>query len=170
MVEMEVVVRQLSASAAAIRALVEGVSAEQAEWQPDAESWSLKQVMEHVDNTERLDFRLHLQEIFHEPPLGWGGLSLPYQAAPDCATSLSNFLREREASIAWLRGLAGVDWDAYSEATFGPNAEKLTMSAGNLLYAWVAHDYLHIRQINELLFAWNAQQARPYSVEYAGGW
>jgi hypothetical protein len=34
----------------------------------------------------------------------------------------------------------------------------------------VAHDFLHIRQMNELQYAWNETQAAPYAVQYAGGW
>jgi hypothetical protein len=46
----------------------------------------------------------------------------------------------------------------------------LVLSAGDVLVSWVAHDFLHIRQLNEVLYAWNEKQASPYSVQYAGGW
>ncbi len=42
--------------------------------------------------------------------------------------------------------------------------------AGDFLAAWLAHDYLNIRQINELRFAWNVEQSKPFDVAYAGDW
>ena len=39
-----------------------------------------------------------------------------------------------------------------------------------LLAAWLAHDCLHIRQLNEIRYAWLATMAAPYAVGYAGDW
>jgi hypothetical protein len=39
-----------------------------------------------------------------------------------------------------------------------------------MLVSWVEHDVLHLRQMVELLHAWNVHQAPPYALEYAGGW
>jgi hypothetical protein len=87
-----------------------------------------------------------------------------------CCQALEGFLTEREASIEWLNALKSPNWNAASKASFGPKDEVLTLSAGDILVSWVAHDFLHLRQVNELLYAWNEKRAAPYSVQYAGGW
>ena len=41
-----------------IRALVEGMPEEQARWRPDAASWSVLEVINHLCDEERSDFRV----------------------------------------------------------------------------------------------------------------
>ncbi len=72
--------------------------------------------------------------------------------------------------MAWLKALPSPNWDKTLQASFSPEDEVLILSAGDVLVSWVAHDFLHLRQVNELLYAWNEKQAAPYSVQYAGGW
>ena len=84
-------------------------------------------------------------------------------------------MAERGASTAWLATLqapdrAAPDWDTTIQLRFGPSEETATFSAGDMLVSWVEHDVLHLRQLVELLHAWNERQAAPYSVDYAGGW
>lgn len=170
MINLDEITRQMTVNAAAIRALLEQISSEQATWKPDPQTWCLQQVIEHVYNEERIDFRQHIKEMFHTPPMAWGTLKeFTWTPVGDCAQALSGFLQEREASLGWLRGLSSPDWAASSKAQFGP-AEVIVLSAADVLVSWVAHDYLHLRQINELLYAWNEAQAKPHSVQYAGGW
>lgn len=169
MIDLAEIIRMMAANAQAMRAMVEKLPPEQANWKPNPETWSMKEVLDHVYNEERGDFRAHLQEMFSQPPQPWGALQPRWSPMPGCAEALQGFLAEREASIDWLRGLANPDWELASTATFGNN-ETITLRAGDVLVSWVAHDHLHMRQMNELLFAWNARQGAPYGVEYAGGW
>ena len=160
------IVRQLVANAATIRSLVETVSDEQAQWKPDIETWCLKEVMEHIYNEERIDFRKHLIEMLSDPPQPWKDFSQEeYISVETCRQALEEFLAERTASLAWLNALKSVDWDTATQTPF-----RRSLSAGDVLTSWVAHDYLHLRQINELFYAWNQKQALPYSVQYAGDW
>jgi hypothetical protein len=171
MINIEEIVRQLTGNAQAMRALALTCSDEQARWKPGPEAWSMREVLEHVYNEERIDFRKHLKEMLSDPPQPWGEWRREeYIPVEDCLQALEAFLVEREASIAWLLALQSPNWDVVSKASFGPAGDVLTLSAGDVLLSWVAHDYLHIRQMNELLYAWNAKQAVPYSVQYAGGW
>ena len=82
----------------------------------------------------------------------------------DPAASLARFLSEREASIAWLRGLSAPDWDTTFEAPWGP------ISAGDIFASWVAHDLLHMRQLLELHWAYMTAEMEPYRPDYAGDW
>ena len=170
MINLDEIIRMLLANAQAMRAMVETLPDEQASWKPNPETWNMHEVLEHVYNEERGDFRAHLQEMFRQPPLAWGALQPKWNPTSGCAQALPLFLAEREASIAWLRGLAGPNWDASLTATFGPDNEVITLRAGDVLISWVAHDHLHMRQMNELLFAWSEKYGLPYAVDYAGGW
>jgi len=168
---IEEIIRQLTGNGETLRALVQTISEEQAQWKPDPETWCMKEVIEHVYNEERIDFRKHLKEMLNDPPQPWGEFRHEeYVSVEGCRQALEGFLKEREASIAWLKALGSPDWDIKSTAAFGPLSEKITLCAGDVLVSWVAHDFLHIRQMNALLYAWNAKQAAPYSVDYAGGW
>jgi hypothetical protein len=170
MIDIHEIIRQLSVNAQAMRYLVESISEEQAQWKPDPETWSLQEVMEHLYNEERIDFRKHLKEMFSEPPQPWGNYNpAVYVTVKSCRQALEGFLTERDASIVWLKELKSPNWEAASKASFGPE-EVLVLRAGDVLTSWVAHDFLHLRQVNELLYAWNEKQAAPYSVQYAGGW
>ena len=167
---LDEILRQLRANAQAIQALVESVSDEQAGWKPDAETWSLKETMEHVFFEEMHDFRKHLKELLSRPPRPWEGPRPSDEVRVErCGQALAGFLAERQASLAWLEGLRGVDWTVSQRVRFG-EGEIIELNAGDVLVSWAAHDYLHIRQINELLYAWNDRQAAPHSVMYAGGW
>jgi hypothetical protein len=60
MINIDKVIKQLTNNAEIVRALVEPISENQANWKPDQETWNMKEVMEHVYNEERIDFRKHL--------------------------------------------------------------------------------------------------------------
>lgn len=171
MMKIDEIVGRLISNAEAIRRLLETLTDEQSNWKPDPETWSMKEVMEHVFNEERLDFRKHLREMLSEPPQPWGQFHQEdYLTVESCKKALEEFLLERQASTEWLKEQAGTDWTVSSSISFGPEGETFVLSAGDVLVSWVAHDFLHLRQMNELLYAWNEKQAPPYSVQYAGGW
>jgi hypothetical protein len=165
------IIQRMRANAEAMRALVGAISDEQAQWKPDPHTWSMKEVMEHVFNEERIDFRKHLKEMLSDLPQSWGEWNpQEYVGLASCRQALESFLTEREASIAWLQELGSPDLNLEARATFGPAGDELVLKFGDVLVSWVAHDFLHIRQMNELLFSWNETHAAPYSVQYAGGW
>jgi DinB superfamily len=163
--------RRLTNQAEAIARLTEGVDDEQARWRPTAGEWSIVEVVNHLYDEEIEDFRIRLQNTLRDPNEEWtpndpvrkvtardyNGRQLP--------ASLENFLDERTVSLEWLRGLHAAKWD--NEHAI-PGVGSLT--AGDLLAAWVAHDLLHLRQLVELQFHYQRQLARPYSVDYAGDW
>ncbi len=165
MIQLDRIIRQMTANAEAVRSLLQNVTEEQARWRPTPETWSMFMVMHHVYNEERIDFRKHLKEIFSDPPLPWEAWH-PEELLPveSLQQAVESFLLEREASIQWLKNLEAPDWDIQSQAPWG------AMSAGDVLVSWEEHDYLHLRQIIEVLHALNVEGAAPYSVKYAGDW
>jgi hypothetical protein len=157
-------------NAARIRALARGISEEQARWKPEPASWSILEVINHLWDEEREDFRVRIDHTLHRPdepwppidPEGWVAARAYSQRA--LGPSLEGFLSEREASLAWLRQLGAPDWEASYETPFGP------IRAGDLMAAWLAHDLLHMRQLVELHWAYTTAGLDPYDVRYAGTW
>ena len=153
-----------------VRKLFQGVSEEQARWKPDPESWSMLEVVGHLLDEEREDFRVRLDYTLHRPGEPWppidpgGWVTAREYNRRDPEESLAQFLSEREASIAWLRGLSAPDWEATYDAPWGP------IRAGDVFASWAAHDLLHMRQLLELHWALVTVEMAPYSPDYAGEW
>jgi hypothetical protein len=170
MLDLNQIIDRMRANADAIAALARDVNEAQARWKPSADAWSLLEVVNHLYDEEREDFRTRIDYMLHRPgehapPIdleGWVTARSYNQRDP--RESLDAFLRERVSSLDWLRGLQEPNWDAEYQALWG------VLRAGDLLAAWLAHDHLHLRQLNELHYTYLAQQAAPYSVEYAGDW
>ncbi len=160
----------MAENAARIRALVRGVSEQQARWRPDPESWSILEVVNHLLDEERQDFRVRLDYTLHRPGEPWppidpeGWVTERKYNQEELEASLDRFLSEREASLAWLRELAAPNWEATHETSFGP------IAAGDVFAAWVAHDLLHMRQLVELHWAYTTAELKPHRVDYAGIW
>ena len=163
-------IEQLSTNAERIKALVANISDQQATWKPDEASWSLLETVTHLHDEEKEDFRVRLDFLLHKPDEDWppidpGGWVLSRQYNNRIlADSLNGYLDERQQSLQWLRSLDNPDFNIGKEAPWG------VMHAGDMLAAWVAHDLLHMRQIVELLYAYEVENARPYQAQYAGEW
>lgn len=168
---IEQITATMQANAQRIAAWVGGVGAAQARWKPDAASWSILEVVNHVLDEEREDFRVRIDYTLHRPGEAWppidpgGWVTARRYNERELAESLAAFLAEREQSLAWLRGLPAPSWDVTAIAPWGE-----PFAAGNLLAAWVAHDLLHLRQLVELHWAWTTPGLAPYTCEYAGEW
>lgn len=161
---------ELAHNAETIRALVAGISQEEARVRPTPESWSVLEVVCHLGDEEVEDFRQRLDYILHRPGETWppidpdGWVAARGYNDRDLGEMLDGFLAERQKSLAWLDGLAAPDWDAAYETRFGP------MRAGDMLASWAAHDVLHLRQLVELRRARVVAMAGAYDVRYAGEW
>jgi hypothetical protein len=169
--ELIFAINRLSANTLAIAALVRSAADTQARWKPAPESWSILEVIGHLYDEEREDFRQRVDCLLHRPeadfppidPQGWVTARAYNQRAPRAA--LEAFLEERDRSLQWLRTLDDANW---ASAKAHPAGGMLT--AGDMLAAWVAHDHLHLRQLNELHWQYLATQVQSFSLEYAGGW
>ena len=161
---------QMQNNAASIRSLTQGISEEQARWKPNADSWSILEVVNHLYDEEREDFRLHLDCILHHPDQPWhsidpgGWVTQRHYNERDLEQSVNNFLQEREQSLIWLKGLSAPNWETEYKTPFG------SITAGNMFAAWVTHDLLHLRQLVELHWAYTVRAVQPYEVRYAGEW
>jgi hypothetical protein len=168
--EKEACIQELERGARLIAALVDGCTQDQARLRPAPESWSVLDVVCHLHDEEREDFRQRLDIVLHRPAQPWSPIDPPgwvtarRYAEQDLAGQLDGFQSERQRSLAWLRGLRAPNWEAQVEAPWGP------IKAGDLLAAWVAHDGLHVRQLVELKRFHVLRLVQPYDVRYAGDW
>ena len=161
---------RLRANAEVVAAQVAGVGGEQARWKPDPAQWSILEVVNHLADEEVEDFRTRLDATLHHrgswPPIdpqGWPA-SRGYNERA-LGESLERFLSRRAESLSWLDGLVEPDWSiAYEHPSIG------SIRAGDLLTSWVAHDYIHIRQINRLHRDWLVSSLSAHSPRYAGRW
>ena len=168
---LEQAIGQMATQAQTIRSLVTGVDETQARWKSDAETWSILEVINHLYDEEREDFRVRLDILLHRPNDPWPPIrpgewvtERNYQQR-DLQESLQNFLTEREKSLDWLRTLSAPDWNASGTTPWGG-----TIRAGDMFAAWVAHDLLHSRQLVELHYAYTIDLNQPFSPQYAGDW
>jgi hypothetical protein len=168
--DLDRLVSQMAHNAERIRALVQGVSEEQARWKPAPDAWSILEVVNHLDDEEREDFRARLDHVLHRQGLPWpeidpqGWVTARHYNERELEASLEHFLSERKASLAWLRTLSAPDWAITYEAPWGP------IRAGDVMASWVAHDLLHMRQLVKLHYLFTTAGLEPHSVAYAGGW
>jgi hypothetical protein len=171
MVEVSTAIQRFEHNLQAIHALVAGVDDRQARWKPAPDEWSILEVIHHLYDEEREDFRPRLDLTLHHPDLPWPPNDPVAKVAErryneqDLREILSAFQHERAASMAWLGTLHAPDWKrSHTLAQVG------TLRAGDLLVSWLAHDILHLRQLAELHYHYITHLAQPYEVDYAGEW
>jgi hypothetical protein len=162
--------QDLGHGAEMIRALLLGVTQAEAQVKPSPESWSMLEVVCHLADEERDDFRQRVDFTLNRPGAIWPPIhpgawvtERKYNER-DLEQSLSDFLAERATSLVFLKGLQSASWNASTTTQFGD------MKAGDLLGAWVAHDNLHMRQLVELRRCRLQKITDPYDISYAGDW
>lgn len=168
---------RLERFADALPAVVACIDDADARWRPASGNWSIVEIVRHLVDEEREDFRTRLR-LTLEGATAWPKIDPPGWAVErryleaDLGASIAEFIRERRASVEWLRSLgsptgeaASVDWTrAYEHSKFGP------IAAGVLLASWAAHDALHLRQIAKRLYELAGRDGTPHATVYAGEW
>jgi hypothetical protein len=168
--EFKSLYRELQNSTEMIRALLLDVVQEEARVKPTPDSWSILEVVCHLYDEEREDFREHLDFILHRQHEAWHQIDPQSWVTErnyneqDFAAMRENFFAERKHSLDWLLKLANADWETTYTSEYG------TASAGEMFSSWVAHDNLHIRQLVELRRLRIENITKPYPIEYAGDW
>lgn len=163
-------ITRFRANAEAFALLLRGVADAQAKWKPAPNNWSLLEVINHLYDEEREDFRQRLQLTLADPAADWPKIDPENWAIDrkynerDLHQSLESFLKARAHSVEWLHNLHEPQWHNEKIAPWGK------MCAGDLLASWLAHDHLHLRQMNDLHYAWHKHTAQPFDVSYAGDW
>lgn len=164
------IITQLERNRSVFESLFSGVPEEQVRWKPTPDKWSLLEVACHLFDEEREDFRERVRKTLEEPDEAWRKIDpvawvieRNYQGQQFVDT-VSSFLKERDASIVWLKSLKSPKWDnAYEHPKVGP------VTAHLLLNNWLAHDYFHFRQVTRLKYAYLSETGGQ-PLDYAGSW
>lgn len=165
------IIEQLADNRAVFKSLLFNMSEEEVKWKPGERKWSILEIVNHLYDEEREDFRFRLQSLLEDPAKPWPAIS-PAEwvierqySQRNFDESLANFLNEREKSLTWLARLSNPDW---KQSYHHPQIGKI--SGEQMLANWLAHDYLHIRQIVRMKYDYLATIAAPLSLAYAGNW
>jgi hypothetical protein len=170
MMELDHFMVRLKASAPRIRAVIERVSDEQVRWKPPPDSWSILEVICHLRDEQREDFRVFLDFTRHRPgeprpriaPQKW--VTERKHKEQELGLALQESLTARLSSLDWHQGLTSPDGEVTYEAPWGKTR------AGDIFAARAAHDILHLRPLVRLHWAYTMARVEPYKVDYAGDW
>ena len=168
--ESNYIFNELERNGALFGDLLSGLPAHQNTWRPAEGKWCLLEICCHLLDEEREDFKARTRHVLETPdkdlpkfdPIKW--VTERKYIEQDYDTVLLNFRKEREASVKWLRALMNPQWEnAFHHPKFGDMSSKL------FLTNWLAHDYLHIRQVMALKFQYLGQVYKQ-PLNYAGDW
>ncbi|MFD0864146.1 DinB family protein [Sungkyunkwania multivorans] len=166
---MKDIIEQLANNREVFVGLLKNINQQRQLWRPSPEKWCLLEIVCHLYDEERDDFRFRTQWCLERPdetpppfdPIVWV-VERDY-SEQDYNEMLLKFNAERDRSIDWLRGLKDAPWEnGFTHPKLG------RMTARTYLVNWLAHDYLHIRQILRYRFELLKQQGED--LRYAGNW
>ena len=168
---MQFFITRFRANAEALERLLKDIDGAHATWRPSPEKWSIRDVMCHMYDEERFDFRVRFDMTINKPGKKWPGfdpiawVTEHDYASKDLHEQLHLFLAERRKSIAWLETVENPNLSmSYTHPRLGD------ITAGSMLGSWLAHDYLHMRQIARLNYQYLAGLVAPHALDYAGLW
>ncbi len=139
-------------------------------WKPNEKSWCMLEVVCHLYDEEREDFKARIKHVLSTPDkplpmfdqIAW--VKDRSYIEQDYNNMAEKLLAERINSITWLKSLKKPSWkNANNHPKLGP------LSAEHFLANWLAHNFLHIRQLTRLQFQY-LQQATNNELSYAGTW
>jgi hypothetical protein len=139
-------------------------------WRPAEDKWSMQEILCHLIDEEREDFRARVRSVLTDPneelkkidPHSW--VEERRYMQQDYDQKLREFLAERQESVEWLESLHDARWEnTYQHPILGPMSAKL------FLCNWLAHDYLHIRQMTRTKRLYLLETSEE-SLDYAGDW
>ncbi|MBL0126064.1 MAG: DinB family protein [Flavobacteriales bacterium] len=161
---------QLAVQGDVFRAMLSGLTPDQFRWKPAPEKWCALEIICHLYDEEREDFRARLKSVLETPELPFVKIDPPAWVSErkymtqDFEGILKRFLTERESSVTWLSGLKDPPWsNAYLHPKVGP------VNCDLLLTNRVAHDLHHIRQLNNLRYGY-LTSISTVPMDYAGTW
>ena len=168
--EFKTLYQELVNSTEMIRALLVGIDQDEASIKPNAESWSILEVVCHLCDEECEDFREHLDFILYRQNEEWhridpeGWVTERRYNEQNFIEMQEKFFAQRRKSLDWLQDLSAANWETTYTSQFG------SMKAGDMFASWAAHDNLHIRQLVELRRNRIERIVKPYDIQYAGDW
>jgi len=163
-------IAQLERNKDVIYALMNGCTDAEYDWKATPMRWNLLEIICHLYDEEREDFRTRFINVVETPdnrppsfdPVAW--VTERAYASQNFEEKLAEFLLERDKSIDLLKNLENPNLSqGYDYAAYG-HVDGLFF-----LTNWLAHDYLHIKQIVRIKYDYAAQLAER-DISYAGTW
>jgi hypothetical protein len=164
------IIGKLALNKNVFESLFAGLTVAEITWRPLPEKWCLLEIVCHLYDEEREDFRARMKHTMETPdqpfpkidPQRW--VTERNYMEKDFSEMVSMFIKERESSVAWLRSLSSPPWkNIYHHPTAGE------LSAEMFLSNWLAHDYLHFRQITFTKYQY-LKSSFNTRLDYAGSW
>ena len=167
---MRYILNGLSANAILFSETFTHVRPDFVRWKPAPDKWCMLEILCHLRDEEREDFRARFRHILEHPekefvpidPQAW----VAERQYMDCdyESALTEFLEERTRSIEYLAVLKEPDLQRTHMHPRG-----IAISARMMLANWMAHDLLHMRQITKLKYDLLTATANT-DLGYAGQW
>jgi len=163
-----ILINRLQKNIEIFKSLIIEMSEDQHRWKPQHKKWSILEIVHHLLDEEKEDFRLRIEYTLEDPSKEWEPINPPQWVIDrkyidqDFNDISNKFFAKRKKSIDWLKELKSPDWGkTYVHPKIGQ------ISAGDLLSSWVAHDFLHIRQIINMNLEYYKYKSLPYNTKYA---
>lgn len=165
-----IIIQELERNKITFKGLLYGVAKEEYLWKPEPDKWCLLEILCHLYDEEREDFRARVNQVLIDPkfslssinPVGW--VTERKYIEKNYDEVLNKFLEERTHSVNWLKSLESPAWkNTHIHPKLG------AMSAEMILSNWLAHDYLHFRQIISVKFHYLKQRTGE-ELSYVGSW
>lgn len=135
-----------------LRGLLCELSAEDTQWKPAPDRFSVAEVLAHLSHSEDCCYRLRVDRFLAEdcPELepDDAQMYLDLYRDRDADDEFARFEKQRENNVEYLRGLA-----AGSGERRALHREAGEITLAQMLHEWALHDLGHIRQIAELVRA-----------------
>lgn len=169
-IDLSFAIAKLGRGESAVVALTKDLDNEQARWRPAAGKWSILEIVNHLVDEERDDFRMRVDLLLHQPGKEWppidpeGWCRDRHYNERELVSSVAQFVDERQKSLRWLSELQSPDWQRTYDHASGP------LRAGDVMLSWMAHDDLHLRQLLGLHHQMAERRSEPFSSRYAGNW
>jgi len=168
--EHAVITGKLNDNVNTYKSLLSDTSENEYLFRPDDGKWCLLEIVCHLYDEEQYDFRARVKHTLENKeddppeidPQGW--VKSKKYIEWNYYETLEKFLFERKKSVEWLNSLKDPEWkNEYVHPKFGG------MSAEFFLSNWLAHDYLHFRQIIYTKYNFLKQKG-GMDLIYAGEW
>ncbi len=167
---MEFYIKSFERNKSVIRELLFGLTEKEYLFREGDGKWNILEIVCHLYDEEREDFRKRLKSVLENPatpfepidPVGW--VSARKYDGQNFEEMVEKFLDERNRSLAWLRSLENPALEnEYHHPQIG------VMSGRFILANWLAHDFLHIRQITRIRYKY-LENISGQNLNYAGDW
>lgn len=164
------IINQLSKNLRTFSSMLKGIPQDLYLFKQNPEHWCILEIICHLIDEEKEDFRMRLQTVleapFKHPPIidpeGW--VKNRNYINQSFKEKLAEFKKERRASVTYLKALDQPKWKNYYEhPSLGP------LDGHHFLRNWLAHDYLHVKQITRLKYQY-LQSITSSDCRYAGNW